>query len=76
MAEYKVQLNSVEKVKEFVHIVSGFEKDIFIKSGKYVVNGKSILGIFSLNVSEVMILEIENPKESELKQIDKFIIKK
>lgn len=75
MAEFKVQLNGVERVKEFVNIVSGFEEDVFIKSGKYVVNGKSILGIFSLNVSEELILEMENPKEKELKQIDKFILK-
>lgn len=75
MADYKIRLNEVEDVKKFVHTISDFEGDVIIRSGKYAVDAKSILGIFSLNLTDELILEIENPTEAELAKIDSFLVK-
>lgn len=48
----KVSLNAIEKVKRFNAIAMQQEYDISLVSGRYVIDGKSIMGIFSLNLSE------------------------
>jgi phosphotransferase system HPr-like phosphotransfer protein len=47
-----------QKVKEFVAITQESECEILLKSGKYVVDAKSILGIFSLDLSKPLIVEV------------------
>lgn len=46
----KVMLNSMDKIKDFVDLITQYETDIDLGSGKYVVDAKSILGILSLNL--------------------------
>lgn len=70
-----VYLGSIEMVKEFVSVVAHFNGDAELKSGKYVVDAKSIMGIFSLDLSKKLLLELEEPTEEELKSIDKYIVK-
>lgn len=53
-----VLLNSIEKVKEFVKVANTFESDISLKIGRYTIDGKSIMGVFSLNLSEPLELEV------------------
>lgn len=52
-----IKLNSVDKVKSFVNKVSKFDEDIDLVSGRYVVDAKSLLGIFSLDLSKPIELE-------------------
>ena len=47
-----------QRVKEFVNITQNYPFEILLKSGKYVVDAKSILGIFSLDLSQPIIVEI------------------
>ena len=47
----KVDLSKVESVKEFVEIAKSKTNEVVLKHNKWVVDGKSILGIFSLNLS-------------------------
>lgn len=70
-----VNLNTIETVKEFVSIVAHFHGDVELKSGKYVVDAKSIMGIFSLDLSKKLLLELEDPTKEELDSIDKYIVK-
>ena len=49
--EYKIKLETIDKIKKFVNVVQKFESSIDLKSGRYVVDAKSIMGIFSLNLS-------------------------
>lgn len=51
MVEKNVLLNNIEDVKDFCNIVSMHEFDTELVSGKYVVNAKSIMGIFSLDLT-------------------------
>lgn len=64
MKEFLIRLSTVDEIKEFVSIVNTFKTDAVIKNEKYVVDAKSILGIFSLNLSNTLILEIGIVKKS------------
>lgn len=58
MKSVKISLEKTQSVKEFVNIAQSCEYEILLKSGKYVVDAKSILGIFSLDLSQPLTLEI------------------
>lgn len=74
MVKFSIRLNTTDEIKEFVSILNGFKTEAVIKSERYVVNAKSILGIFSLNLSKSLTLEIDNPTEIEVKRLEKFIM--
>lgn len=75
MEELIIQLSTIDEVKEFVKIVSDFKDDVLLKSGRYVVDAKSILGIFSIDLSKPIVVNIENPSEEKYKAIEKFLVK-
>ena len=50
MKTVKIRLSSIEAVRNFVEIVRKFEGDIDLSSGRYIVDAKSIMGIFSLDL--------------------------
>lgn len=50
--EFRVQLSSVSDVKQFVDIAAAFPFDIDVTSERYVVNGKSIMGLFSIDLAK------------------------
>lgn len=50
MKKTKIILNSIPAVKEFVNIVMLYDFDVDLVSGRYSVDAKSIMGIFSLNL--------------------------
>lgn len=55
----KIRLNNMKDVQRFVSKCSMFEDDIVLLSGRYVINGKSLLGILSLDLSKPVVLEID-----------------
>ncbi len=58
MTAVKVSLNSIDKVKSFVDDISGFNAEFDLVSGRYVIDAKSIMGIFSLDISKPIDLNI------------------
>ena len=52
MLKVKISLNSIDKVKSFVNDISGFNAEFDLVSGRYVIDAKSIMGIFSLDISK------------------------
>ena len=52
--EIKVLLNTIDKVKLFAQEISKFEGDFCLISGRYVIDAKSIMGIFSLDLSKAL----------------------
>ena len=62
-----IRLNSIEKVKDFVSRVSTFECDVDIIYGRYVIDGKSMMGIFSLNLMNPITVMILSNDEEDLK---------
>lgn len=53
-----ISLNSIDKVKSFVNEISKFSNDFDLISGRYVIDAKSIMGIFSLDLSKPINLNI------------------
>ncbi len=58
MKTVKIYLNSIDKVKSFVNDLSKFDSDFDLVSGRYVIDAKSIMGIFSLDLSKPLDLNI------------------
>ena len=56
MKTVKICLNSIEKVKSFVNAITRFDVDFDLVSGRYVIDAKSIMGIFSLDLSKPCLL--------------------
>ena len=52
MKTVKISLNSIDKVKSFVNDVTKFDYDFDLVSGRYVIDAKSIMGVFSLDLSK------------------------
>jgi phosphotransferase system HPr-like phosphotransfer protein len=65
-----------ENVKDFVNIVNKFDYETDLKSGRFVIDAKSILGIFSLDLSKPVTLEIHSDKcDDILTALKPFIAK-
>lgn len=60
MTTVKISLNSIDKVKSFVNEVTRFDCDLDLVSGRYVIDAKSIMGIFSLDLSKPIDLNIHS----------------
>lgn len=58
MKEATILLQSIEDVKEFNRIVAVYDGDVDLVSGRYVIDAKSIMGIFSLDLSKPIDLNI------------------
>ena len=76
MTKTKIFLQAINDVKDFVTIVMRYDFDIDHVSGRYAVDAKSIMGIFSLDLSKPIELDAHtDDAEDFLKDIDKFIVK-
>ena len=58
MKTIDISLNSIDKVKNFVNLINRFDYDFDLVSGRYVIDAKSIMGIFSLDLSKPITLNI------------------
>lgn len=62
MKSLNISLNSLDKIKNFVGIVSNLDSEIDLISGRYVVNAKSIMAVLSLDLSKDIQMNIYNEK--------------
>ncbi len=60
MKTIKITLNSIDKVKTFVNLIGKYNSDFDLVSGRYVIDAKSIMGIFSLDLSKPIELNIHD----------------
>lgn len=77
MSEIVILLDSVEKVKKFVSITTKFESEMDLVSGRYIIDAKSIMGIFSTNLSKPIILRIyEEGEKAEdiIKALEEYVV--
>ena len=76
MTTYNIMLSSINDVKNFVNIVNRYEFDIDLISDRYVVDAKSIMGIFSLDLLQPITLQAHGGDTEELfTALDRFIVK-
>ena len=74
MKTVQLSLNSIDKVKSFVNDITKFDYDFDLVSGRYVIDAKSIMGIFSLDLSKPIDLNIhtEDGAEEVLKVLKNY----
>ena len=75
MKTVQICLDSIDKVKSFVNEITRFDTEFDLISGRYVIDAKSIMGIFSLDLSKPITLNIhaENNLDEILSIIKPFI---
>ena len=66
MKTVQISLNSIDKVKSFVNEITKFDYDFGLVSGRYVIDAKSIMGIFSLDLSKPIDLNIHAEDDSDV----------
>ena len=76
MKTVRVCLDSIDKVKGFVNDISRLNTDFDLISGRYVIDAKSIMGIFSLDLSKPIELTIHESDEIDeiLKALQPYVV--
>ena len=75
MKVFNLMLNSINDVKDFVNIVAKYDFDVDLTSGRYVVDAKSIMGIFSLNLSKPIKVEVHSDDcQKFLDEVERFVV--
>ena len=65
MKTVQISLNSIDKVKSFVNEITKYDYDFDLVSGRYVIDAKSIMGIFSLDLSKPIDLNIHAENQDD-----------
>jgi phosphotransferase system HPr-like phosphotransfer protein len=60
MKSFNIQLKSINDVKDFVNFVNKYDFDVDLSSGRYIVDAKSIMGIFSLDLSKPIKVDVHS----------------
>lgn len=75
MHVFNIMLSSINDVKNFVNIVNKYDFDVDLTSGRYVVDAKSIMGIFSLDLSKAIKVEVHGENcEAFLDELKPYIL--
>lgn len=75
MKSVNIKLSLAENVKQFVNIVGRYPFDIDLRSGRHIVDAKSILGIFSLDLSHPITMEIYSDNcDDLLNELKAFLV--
>lgn len=61
--KFNISLKSIEDVKSFCDYANEVNEDIYLKQGRYVIDAKSVMGVFSLNLLKELELIIDEPKD-------------
>jgi phosphocarrier protein HPr len=76
MVSVNIMLNTINDVKNFVNLVSKYDFEVDLTSGRYVIDAKSIMGIFSLDLSKPIKLDARCGNDSEfIEEIKPFTVK-
>lgn len=76
MASVNILLNTINDVKNFVNIVTKYDFEIDLTSGRYIIDAKSIMGIFSLDLSKPIKLDAAcEPGDKFFEEITPFVVK-
>lgn len=65
MVSFSFMFNTIDVVKEFTNIVGAFDCIVDVQSDRYIVDGKSIMGLLSLDLSKSVIIHINGPEAED-----------
>ena len=74
MVKCEVLLNTVDKIADFIKVASRIEEDIDLSNGRYTIDAKSIVALFTLDLSKVAILTIHSDDESLLDNFKEWMV--
>lgn len=66
-----IKLDKISDVREFICIGTALDHNVTVKQDGYVVNGKSLMGLFSLDLTKPVFLEVEN---DDFAPFEKFVM--
>lgn len=66
MISYEIFLKSIVDIKNFVNVVNTYDFDIDLESGRYTIDAKSIMGIFSLDLSKPINMHVHSDDSSKI----------
>ncbi len=72
MKTFNILLSSINDIKAFVNIVNKYQFDVDLTSGRYVVDAKSIMGIFSLDLSKPIKVDIHADDDEAQSFVDEI----
>lgn len=70
---YKIKLDTIEKVKRFTGIIDTFENEIDLISNRYIVNAKSIMGVFSLDLTQNLSVIIHDATMKDVARLQELM---
>jgi len=73
MKSYRLDLNSISAIKEFCRITTSLTSEFDVESGRYKLDGKSIMGMFSLDLSKPIKVSIIEAKSGDIEAFEKAI---
>jgi phosphotransferase system HPr (HPr) family protein len=74
MKKVNIKFNTIVQIQNFVNDMSKFLSDVDLTSGKYVVDAKSVIGVFSLNLAQPIGLTAEGEDEDKVIEAVKDLI--
>lgn len=75
MTEFKVKIDTINDVKKFVNTVSRYDFDVDLISGRYAIDAKSIMGIFSIDLSKELTMKAHTDNADVIKaDLAEFIV--
>ena len=70
---YKIKLDTIDKVKKFTSIVDTFENEIDLISNRYIVDAKSVMGIFSLDLANPLKVIIHDASLKDITRLQEVM---
>ncbi|GHU45656.1 hypothetical protein FACS1894120_0900 [Clostridia bacterium] len=75
MKEFVINIHTIDEVKRFVNTVSKYSYDVDVVSGRYAIDAKSIMGLFSLDLSKDLKIKIHSESCDDLAEdLKPFIV--
>lgn len=74
MGKFIIRLDDFDKIKRFIDITCLLDYELDLVSGRYVVDGKSIMGIFSLDLSKPIEVKLIDCDDVYPKELEEFIV--
>lgn len=69
MEEIKIKIDGIEKVKSFIKIINKYPFDAEIRAGRYIIDAKSIMGVFSIDITNAVRLYIDSDDKNSIDRL-------
>lgn len=75
LKQVEVLIDAPEKAKKLCHILSGHKGAFDLAKGRYIVDGKSVIGVCTMDLSKPLTLTIHEEDDTVMEEIREFVVK-